>query len=95
MTRHLVVVAVLAELTLVIATVGLAVLRHRERRRPNVLFDILPSEGGSADLRAWTLLYRSLYAISYPLWKRLLYGQPWIVFELWSRDGDLGARCWA
>jgi hypothetical protein len=95
MTRHLVVVAVLAELTLVIATVGLAVLRHRERRRPNVLFDILPSEGASADLRAWTLLYRSLYAISYPLWKRLLYGQPWIVFELWSRDGDLGARCWA
>ena len=51
MTRHLVVVAVLAELTLLIATVGLAVLRDRERRRPGVLLDILPPEGATADLR--------------------------------------------
>lgn len=95
MTRHLAVVLVLIDLALVVATVGLAFLREREHRQPGVLLDILPAENASADLRAWTLLYRSLYAISYPLWKRLLYGQPWVVFELWSKDGDLGARCWA
>ena len=54
MTRHLVVVAVLAELALLVAALGLTVLRERERRRPGVLLDILPPEGATADLRAWT-----------------------------------------
>ncbi len=94
MTRHLALVIALFELTLLATAIGLAVLRERERRRPGVLLDILPPEGASADLRSWTLLYRSLFAISHPLLKRLLFGQPWVVFELWSQDGDLGARCW-
>ena len=94
MTRHLVVVAVLAELTLLVATIGLAIVRVRERRRPGVLLDILPPESATADLRSWSRFYRSLFGISHPVLKRLLFGQPSVVFELWSQDGDLGARCW-
>ncbi len=95
MTRHLLILIALIELTLLVAAIGLAIVRERERRRPGVLLDILPPEGASADLRSWKLFYQSLYAISHPWWKRLLFGQPSIVLELWSQDGDLGARCWA
>jgi type IV secretion system coupling TraD/TrwB family protein len=94
MTRHLLILIALIELTLLVAAIGLAIVRERERRRPGVLLDILPPEGASADLRSWKLFYQSLYAISHPWWKRLLFGQPSIVLELWSQDGDLGARCW-
>jgi len=41
------------------------------------------------------LFFGSLYAIAHPWWKRWLLGQPWVVFELWSEDQNLGARCWA
>src|SRR2546428_8567567 len=95
MTHHLLILIALIELTLLVAAIGLAIVRERERRRPGVLLDILPPEGASADLRSWKLFYQSLYAISHPWWKRLLFGQPSIVLELWSQDGDLGARCWA
>jgi hypothetical protein len=85
----------LIQLTVLVTAIGLAVLRERESRRPGVLLDVLPPEGATADIRSWTLLFRSLYAISHPWWKRLLFGQPWIILELWSKEGDLGARCWA
>ena len=95
MTAHLAILIPLIQVTVLVTAIGLAVLRERECRRPGVLLDILPPEGASADLRSWTLFFRSLYAISHPWWKRLLFGQPWVVLELWSKDGDLGARCWA
>ena len=95
MTRHLLILIAFIELTLLVAAIGLAIVRERERRRPGVLLDILPPEGASADLRSWKLFYQSLYAISHPWWKRLLFGQPSIVLGLWSQDGDLGTRCWA
>ena len=95
MTRHLLILIALIELTLLLAAIGLAIVRERERRRPSVLLDILPPEGASADRRSWKLFYQGLYAISHPWWKRRLFGQPSIVLELWSQDGDLGARCWA
>lgn len=95
MTRHLAIAIALVDVALLAAAVGLAVVRERERRRPGVLLDILPPEGAGADLRAWALFFRSLYAIAHPWWKRWIYGQPWIVLELWSQDRDLGARCWA
>src|SRR5260370_25346686 len=94
MTRHLPILIVVIELMLVVATVGLAIVRVRERRRPGVLLDILPPESATADLRSWSRFYRSLFGISHPVLKRLLFGQPSVVFELWSQDGDLGARCW-
>ncbi|MHB8688118.1 MAG: type IV secretory system conjugative DNA transfer family protein [Candidatus Dormibacteraceae bacterium] len=95
MNHRLLILIALIQLTVLVSAIGLALLREREHRRPGVLLDILPPEGASADLRSWTLFYQSLYAISHPWWKRLLFGQPWIVLELWSKDGDLGARCWA
>lgn len=94
MIRHLLVAAVAIELTLLAVVIGLAFLRERERRRPGVLLDILPRESARTDLHAWAQFYRKLFGISRPPLKRLLFGQPWALFELWSRDGDLGARCW-
>jgi hypothetical protein len=94
MTRHLLVAAVAIDLTLLAVAIVLAILRERERRRPGVLLDILPPESARTDLHAWAQFYRKLFGISRPPWKRLLFGQSWAVFELWSRDGDLGARCW-
>ena len=94
MIRHLLVAAVAIELTLLVVAIGLGVLRERERRRPGVLLDILPPESARTDLHAWAQFYRKLFGISRPRLKRLLFGQPWVTLELWSRDGDLGARCW-
>jgi hypothetical protein len=93
--RLLLVAAGAIELTLLAVAIGLAVLRDRERRRPGVLLDIVPPEGTTADLQTWSKFYRKLFGISYSPLKRLLYGQPSLVFELWSKNGDLGARCWA
>src|SRR5207245_102568 len=87
--------AMVVELVLLAAAVVLAALRERERRRPGVQLDIVPPEGKSADLATWSKFYRKLFGVSYSPLKRLLYGQPSVVFELWSKDGDLGARCWA
>ena len=93
MTWHIRLFAVLAAAVVAASAVTVKVLRERDRRRPRVLLDLLPPEGGAADPRAWALFYRSLYAIAHPWWKRWLLGQPWVVMELWSHDGDLGARC--
>ena len=95
MTRHLAIVIALVDVALLAAAVGLAVVRERERRTPGVLLDILPPEGATADIRSWTLFFRSLFAISHPWWKRLLFGQPWIALEIRSMEGDLTACCWA
>ena len=94
MTRHLAVIVALVGVTLLVTAIALAVLRERERRRPGVLLDILPPEGASVDLRTWARFYGKLFGISHPLLKRLVFGQPSVIFELWSQDGDLGARCW-
>lgn len=93
--HHLLIAAVAIELTLLAVAIAVAVLRDRERRRPGVLLDIVPPEGTTADLRTWSKFYRKVFGISYSPLKRLLYGQPSVVFELWSKEGDLGARCWA
>ena len=88
---------ILPLLVVVIAAVGAAAatIRSRYDRRPGVLLDLIPPEGSASDLRAWVLFFGSLYAIAHPWWKRWLLGQPWVVFELWSEDQNLGARCWA
>jgi hypothetical protein len=95
MMRLLLVAAVAIELTLLAVAIVLAVSRDRERKRPGVLLEIVPPEGMKADLGTWSKFYRKLFGISYSPLKRLLYGQPSVVFELWSNNGDLGARCWA
>ena len=95
MTRHLLIGVVVVELLLLAAAVVLAVVREKERRRPGVQLDIVPPEGKSADIATWSKFYRKLFGISYSPLKRLIFGQPSVVFELWSKDGDLGARCWA
>src|SRR5260370_39525643 len=59
MTRHLVVVAVPAELTLLVATIGLALVRVRERPPPGVLLDISPPERATATLPRRPRCYRS------------------------------------
>jgi hypothetical protein len=94
-TRHLLVGVAIVELMLLATAVVLAVLRERESRRPGVQLDIVPPEAKTADLATWSKFYRKLFGISYSPLKRLLYGQPSVVFELWAKDGDLGARCWA
>jgi len=95
MNHRLLILILIIQLAVLATALGFTVLRERERRRPGVLLDILPPDGATADMRSWTLFFRSLFAISHPWWKRLLFGQPWINLELWSQDGDLGARCWA
>ena len=95
MNHRLLILILIIQLAVLATALGFTVLRERERRRPGVLLDILPPDGATADIRSWTLFFRSLFAISHPWWKRLLLGQPWINLELWSKDGDLGARCWA
>ena len=93
MTAHLLFL-VLALMPIAAGATTVAVMRERERRRPGVLLELLPPDGSRTDPRAWMQLFRSLFAISHPWWKRWAFGQPWIAFELASQDGNVSARCW-
>ena len=93
MRTHLLLPLLLPTAIALFAGVGAYLMREWERRRPAVLLDIRPPEGAAADLRKWTLFFRGLFAVSRPWWKRIVLGQPSVVLELWSANGDLGARC--
>ncbi len=54
---------------------------------------IVPGAETRYDPTAWLRFYRALYGMAAPAWKRLLLGQPWIVFEYRSQAGRLTARC--
>ena len=80
------------------AALGLAAfhwwLRYPGRHQPALTYVITPPGESAWDPAAWMILYRTLFGISSPWWKRLLLGQPWIALEFWSAAGRVAARCW-
>ena len=72
---------------------GVAFLRRRARRRPHRLMELRPMDGARLDLEAWKVFFQTLYAITPPLWKRLLLGTPWLTFELSREGGRVRAAC--
>src|SRR5215472_3259076 len=69
-------------------------LRWRARHSSGAVMELRAAGGSKLDLEAWAVFFRSLYGIVRPRWKEWLLGQPWIAFELYSRDMAVTARCW-
>ena len=86
--------AVLAAILFVVAKVAAPHLRRRLRPVKWAALRIVPGAETRYDPTAWLRLYRALYGMAAPAWKRLLFGQPWIGFEYRSQAGRLTARCW-
>src|SRR2546427_3910146 len=86
--------AVLAAILFVVAKVAAPHLRRRLRPVQWAGLRIVPGAETRYDPTAWLRLYRALYGMAAPAWKRLLLGQPWIGLEYRSRARRLTARCW-
>jgi hypothetical protein len=92
---HVAVVAAIP--TAVVWLVGKTVvpLLHRRLGQSRVSgVRIVPPIDGAYDSASWVALFRMLHAIAAPSWKRALFGQAWLVFELEAREGHVIARCW-
>ena len=85
--------ALVALLWFVLKATG-PVLAQGLRRRPPVGVRIVPAAQSAYQPESWTRFYRSLSAIVAPAWKRLVWGQPWIVLEFQGDGGRVMARCW-
>src|SRR5487761_370973 len=55
---------------------------------------IVPPIEGAYNTASWVTFFQMLHAIAAPSWKRALFGQAWLVFELEAREGHVIARCW-
>jgi hypothetical protein len=51
-------------------------------------------DGTKPDLEAWSVFFRSLFAITPPAWKRWVVGVPRLAFEFVGVAGRVRARCW-
>ena len=71
-----------------------ALVYFRSRPVRSTLVEVLPPDGAELDLQAWVRLFRGLYGMARPWWKRWLSGQPWMAFELEATDGVITPRCW-
>ncbi|HVC77140.1 MAG TPA: hypothetical protein VND96_11580, partial [Candidatus Micrarchaeaceae archaeon] len=70
-------------------------LLHRHMGRSRLAsVRIVPPIEGAYNSASWVAFFRMLHAISAPWWKRALFGQAWLVFELEAREGHVIARCW-
>src|ERR1700674_4171014 len=70
-------------------------LLHRQLGRSRLTsVRIVPPVEGAYNSASWVALFRMLHAISAPWWRRALFGQAWLVFELEAREGHVIARCW-
>jgi len=54
---------------------------------------IVPPAEGVYEPKRWVAVFRMLYAIALPWWRRAIIGQPWLTFELEAVEGQLTARC--
>src|SRR5260370_34397726 len=70
-------------------------LLHRQLGRSRLTsVRIVPPVEGAYNSASWVALFRMLHAISAPWWRRALFGQAWLVFELEARQGHVIPRCW-
>jgi hypothetical protein len=70
------------------------VRRLRARETEGVRFNLLPPAQAPVDLAEWVSLFRGLYGMAAPWWRRALVGQPWVSLELWGEAGQVTPRCW-
>jgi hypothetical protein len=68
--------------------------RLRTREAAGTLLELLPPAASALDMTEWTNLYRALFGMAAPWWRRALVGQPWLSLELWSEGGQVRPRCW-
>ena len=55
---------------------------------------IVPPIEGAYNTASWVTFFQMLHATAAPWWKRALFGQAWLVFELEAHEGHVIARCW-
>jgi hypothetical protein len=70
-------------------------LLHRQMGRSRLTsVRIVPPMEGAYNSASWVAFFKMLHAIATPRWKRALFGQAWLVFELEAREGHVTAGCW-
>jgi len=70
-------------------------LLHRQMGRSRLAsVHIVPPMEGAYNSASWVAFFKMLHAIATPWWKRALFGQAWLVFEVEAREGHVIARCW-
>src|ERR1700686_4471647 len=92
---HLVVVACVATAVVWLLVKTAVPLIHRQmgQSRPASV-RIGPPLDGAYGPASWVAFFRMLHAVAAPWWKRALFGQAWLVFELEAHEGHIIARCW-
>jgi len=68
-------------------------LHQTMRQTRLVSVRIIPPAEAIYEPARWVVLFRILYAITLPWWKRAMFGQRWLTFELEAVEGQLIARC--
>ena len=67
---------------------------HQARHQTRLTsLQIVPPVESIYEPKRWVAVFKMLYAIARPWWKRAIMGQPWLIFELEACDGQLTARC--
>ena len=68
--------------------------RLRTREAAGTLLELLPPAASALDMTEWINLYRGLFGMAAPWWRRALVGQPWLSLEFWGEGGQVRPRCW-
>ncbi|MGH7761372.1 MAG: hypothetical protein ACREOY_08155 [Candidatus Dormibacteraceae bacterium] len=85
-TVHVAVVAALPiALLWLVLKFGVPHIPQSSRHSRLAAVRIIPPAEGLYEPARWIAVYRMLYAIALPWWKRAIVGQPWVTFELVSR----------
>ena len=92
---HLVVVACVATAVVWLLVKTAVPLIHRRMGQSRLAsVRIVPPIEGAYNTASWVTFFQMLHAIAAPWWKRALFGQAWLVFELEAHEGHIIARCW-
>jgi hypothetical protein len=92
---HIVVVACVATAVVWLLVKTAVPLTHRRMGQSRLAsVRIVPPIEGAYNTASWVTFFQMLHAIAAPWWKRALFGQAWLVFELEAHEGHIIARCW-
>src|SRR5450759_1003060 len=92
---HLVVVACVATAVVWLLVKTAVPLIHRQMGQSRLAsVRIVPPVEGAYNSASAVSCFQMLHPIAAPWWKRALFGQAWLVFELEAHEGQLIARCW-
>ena len=93
-TAHVVIVVALPMATLwLLVKFGVPRIPQSSQQTRLVAVRIVPPADAAYEPARWIAVYKMLYAIARPWWRRTIMGQPWLAFELEAFDGQLIASC--